>query len=85
MMTWKLNGLIGQCKDTVGGCTYREISRATGLSTSILTTIAKNEVSRADINTINALLNFFSAKLNKQMTTQDLLEFVPDDSINPKG
>lgn len=78
MMTWKLNSLIGECKDTVGGCTYREMSRITGLSTSILSTIAQNEVKRADTNTINVLLNFFSAKLGRNLTTQDLLEFTPD-------
>lgn len=78
MITWKLNSLIGECKDGAGGCTYREISHATGLATSILTTIAKNRVSRADINTIDALLKFFSAKLGRTLTTQDLLEFTPD-------
>ncbi len=82
MIAWKLNKLIGECKDGPDGVTYREISRETGLSTSILTTIAKNRVSRADLNTIDALLMFFSAKLSKHLTTQDLLEFLPKKEEN---
>ena len=74
-MKWQLNQLIGRCKDeTPQGVTYRGISEATGLSTSTLTEIASNRASRADLNTIDALLGFFSEALGEDLSTSDLLK-----------
>jgi transcriptional regulator with XRE-family HTH domain len=78
MMRWKLNTLIGQLRDVdPKAAEYREIHKETGIATSTIALIAKGS-KRVDIDVADRLLNFFSAKLGKQLTTQDLLEFMPD-------
>lgn len=76
-MQWQLNQLIGRAKDKVeGGVGYRDISEATGLSTSTLYYIAKNQAKRADLDTIEGLIDYFSGVLGEELTVNDLLKRV---------
>lgn len=76
-MQWQLNQLIGRAKDKVdGGVGYRDISEATGLSTSTLYYISKNTAKRADLDTIEGLLDYFSGVLEEEITISDLLKRV---------
>ena len=78
MVRWRLNSLLAELKDVAPNeAAYRSISAATGISTSTLTSIARNESRRADFDTIDALLVFFSGKLGRRLVTQDLVEFQP--------
>lgn len=72
-MTWKLNALLGQCKDAGAAVTYRDLSAATGLSTSTIYLIAQNESKRADLETMDSMLEFFSERLGRRLTVDDLL------------
>lgn len=75
VITWKLNALLGDCKDVGRPVTYRDISTATGLSTSTLYMIASNRNTRTDLETIELLLNFFSDRLGKSLETGHLLYY----------
>lgn len=80
MIMWKFKSLVGRCEDMgISGVTYEEIYKATGVSTSTLTGIARNRVVRADLNTIDRLLSFFSDKLGEELTINDLLEWKRDN------
>lgn len=72
-MTWKLNALLGKCKDKGQPITYRDLSTATGLSTSTIYLIAQNKTNRADLGTIEAMLKFFSEKLGEKLKVDDVL------------
>lgn len=72
-MTWKLNALLGQCKDAGAAVTYRDLSTATRLSTSTIYLIAQNESKRADLETMESMLKFFSERLGRRLTVDDLL------------
>lgn len=77
-MTWKLNALLGQCKDKGRPVTYRDLSTATGLSTSTIYNIAQNEAKRADLETIEAMLKFFSERLGQRLAVDDVLSWEAD-------
>lgn len=74
-MKWKLNALIGEAKDLGISISYRDIRDATGVSTSTISFIAQNQAKRADLETMDRLLRYFSEKLGRRLTTADLLEF----------
>jgi len=79
MMRWRINTLIGQLRDIdPKAAEYREIHAQTGISVSTIFLLGRGTSKRADLEVINSLLTFFSEKLNKQLTTQDLLEFTID-------
>lgn len=78
MMMWKLNALLGQCKDAGEAISYRDLSTATGISTSTIYQIAQNQSTRADLKTVEAMLSFFSEKLGRVLQTGDLLHYEPD-------
>lgn len=79
MMRWRLNTLIGQLRDVnPKAAEYREIHKATGIAVSTVALLAKGSSVRTDLEVVNSLLNYFSEKLGKDLTTQDLLEFAPD-------
>lgn len=83
MIMWKLNTLVGRCKDRgIEGLEYREIYKETGVSTSTLTSIMNNKTTRIDRDTVNRLLVFFSDKLGEELTTNDLLEWKRDKAIS---
>ena len=75
-MRWHLKELIGRYESMKGeSIRYEDISQATGLSTNTLTQIARNQATRADLKTINRLLDFFSGALGERLTTDDLLRY----------
>lgn len=81
MMRWKLKSLIAECAEVMGErLTYRQIEADLGISKTTLTHIAQNKTTRTDFGTLNSLLNYLSAKLERPLTTSDLLEFVPDSN-----
>lgn len=76
---WKLKTLLGRCEDRgIGGITYEEIYKDTGVPTSTITSIARNQAKRADLRTISRLLDFFSKKLGEDLTVNDLMEWKRD-------
>jgi len=80
MMRWRINTLMGQLRDIdPKAAEYREISRSTGVSVSTIFLLGRGTSKRTDLDVIDNLLKFFSEKLERQLTTQDLLEFTPDN------
>lgn len=77
-MTWKLNALLGRCKDRGQPVTYRDLSTATGLSTSTIYLIAQNKSNRADLTTIESMLEFFSERLGQRLSVDDVLAWEAD-------
>lgn len=83
MIMWKLNSLVGRCKDRgIGGVKYREIAKATGVSTNTLSGIMQGSTKRIDQETIDRLLRYFSDLLNEELTISDLLEWKRDKAGN---
>lgn len=75
MIRWKFNTLLGQVRDIdPQAAEYRAIYAETGIATSTITAIAKG-TKRVDLDVADRLLTFFSTKIGKRLTTQDLLEF----------
>lgn len=72
-MVWKLNALLGQCKDAGQPVTYLDLSVSAKVSTNTIYHIANNKSLRADLDTIEAMLKFFSERLGRQLTVDDLL------------
>jgi transcriptional regulator with XRE-family HTH domain len=73
-MRWHLKELIGRAESvTQTGISYREISAATGISTNTITQIATGKAKRADLDTVDKLLNYFGGKLGEKLTTDELL------------
>lgn len=72
-MVWKLNALLGQCKDTGRPVTYLDLSVSAKVSTNTIYHVANNKAKRADLDTIEAMLKFFSERLGRQLTVDDLL------------
>ncbi len=58
--------------------TYRRIEEETQISKTAIHRIAANKASRADLATINTLLNYMSRSLGEKLTTNDLLQYEPD-------
>ncbi len=78
-MRWKLKTLQDEAQAVTGErITYEDITSATGLAASTLSTLANNRVARADLATMEKLLSFFSVKLGRRLTTADLIEWVPE-------
>lgn len=78
MLMWKLNTLVGRCKDRGVVVQYRDMSQSTGISTSTLTEIMHGRQKRIDLSTVDRLLTYFSEKLNEDLTIGDLLEWQRD-------
>lgn len=79
-MRWRLKELIAEHTLATGAqLTYEEITAATGLSSNTLSTIATNKARRADLETVDRLLSLFSEKLGRQLSTNDLLRFTPEN------
>jgi len=83
MIMWKLNSLVGRCKDQgISGVKYREIAKATGVSTNTLSGIMQGNTKRIDQDTIDRLLKYFSDLLNEELTISDLLEWKREKAGN---
>lgn len=74
-VAWKLNVLLGQCKDAGRPVTYLDLSVSAKVSTNTIYHIANNKSRRADLETIEAMLEFFSERLDRQLTVNDLLSW----------
>jgi hypothetical protein len=77
MTRWRINTLLGRLKDTDPKLAeYRSIYNATGVATSTISGIV-NGTRRVDLDVVDRLLGYFNEHLGP-LTTQDLIEFVPD-------
>lgn len=77
-MQWYLKELIGRYESRNPGeaLTYRRMQDETGISTTAIHRIAANKATRADLETIDKLLNYFEGKLGEQLELTDLLQRV---------
>ena len=74
MFRWRLRELMGRGSDlTDQKITYDRISEVTGLSKTILTRIGSNQAKRAELETMETLLAYFSDVLGEELNTEDLL------------
>lgn len=80
MLMWKLNVLVGRCKDRGLNIGYREINKATGISTSTIYEITHGRTTRVDFSTVDRLLAFFSEQLDEELSISDLLEWKRESS-----
>lgn len=76
MMEWRLSNLLGEYQQKTGErLTYRAIAEATGISKTTVTAMATGSSKRTDLETLDAVLTFLRAKLDRPLTTDDLLHF----------
>lgn len=74
-MQWHLRTLIGEWESLNGKTlSYRSLSERTKLSKTALQRIGTNAATRADIHTIETLLDFFEKELNRDLIVDDLLK-----------
>lgn len=79
-VTWQLRTLIGQYEDrTKNKLTYRKLADETGLSKTLLNKIGRGTATRADLKTINTLLNFFRSHLGDEIGIDDILKYESAD------
>lgn len=76
-MKWQLRTLIGEYDDMSNGerLTYERLANDTGISKANLNKMGRNRITRADLRTIKTLLDYFSEKLGRKLTTNDLLKY----------
>lgn len=81
-MQWHLKELIGryESRNPKDSLSYRRIETETGIGKTVITKIATNKAARLDLATLNTLLNYFSKKLNEELTIDDMLHWEPDRS-----
>lgn len=81
MMQWRLKSLISAYEEKYprSRLTYERISTDTGISKAVITNIAINRSGRADLSTVNTLLEYFTKMLDKPLVTGDLLHFERDN------
>lgn len=76
MMRWHLKELIGRYESKTGASLpYRRIEEEAGLSKTIISRIATNTASRADLETMDKLISYFEKLLGEELTTDDLLTY----------
>ena len=85
MMRWRLRELMGRSSDLRGKkITYDVIFAETGLSKTVLTRIGSNKAKRAELGTIEILLDYFSRILDEELRIEDLLIYEGDSAgTNP--
>jgi len=75
-INWQLRTLIGEYEDKTGQrLSYDTLSEKTGMSKTLLHRIGKNTAKRADLKTVNSLLEFFGQHLDRTLTTNDILRY----------
>jgi len=74
-LQWKLAGLMALCQQMQRKVTYRELSEAAGLSTSTIYLMVNNQAKRADLETMEKILDFFSDRLGYTLQVTDLLDY----------
>lgn len=73
MIRFNLNVIIARHEqDTGRRWSFTALSKATGLNKNSINSIARNKSRRVDLNTLNALCNFFGCEPG------DLFEYIPD-------
>lgn len=78
-MKWHLKELIGRYESRTGQrLSYRNMAATLGISTNTITQIATNQARRADLNTVDKLLSYFSGLLGENLAVDDLLKRYPD-------
>lgn len=79
MMEWRLLNLIGEHQQkTQERLSYRKIAEETGLSKTTVASMASGKIQRPDLETLDAMLSYLSGKLDRKLTTDDLLHFEED-------
>lgn len=79
MMRWRLAVLLGEYQEQTGHrLSYRALGQAAGLSKTTIAAMANNDMKRADLDTMDAILNYMSKQLDRKLTTDDLLHFEED-------
>lgn len=77
MIRWKFEELRGRISPIPS---VTQIAKEAKLSRYTLQKIKNSESTRVDFDTINALLSWFSDQLEEELNTNDLLEWMEDDS-----
>lgn len=74
-LNWKLATLMAECQERGRKVTYRELSEAANLSTSTIYLMVNNQAKRAELETMQKILSFFSERLGRQLDVIDLLAY----------
>lgn len=73
--------LMGQYQVETGEIlTFSSIADETGIARSTLSRIGHRDNKRVDFEVMDRLLAYFSRKLNRTLTTNDILQWRPDDA-----
>lgn len=85
MMEWRLANLQGEYKQKTGKTlSIRKIALDTGLSKTTIADLANGKIQRPDEKTVSTLLVYLSRMLERELTTDDLWRFVPDNHNTTK-
>ena len=76
MIRWQFKELLGRYTAKTGGdLSYRTITEKTGVSKTTLSAIARGTATRADLDTVEKILQLLSEEMGENLTTQDLIKF----------
>ena len=78
MIKWKLNEIIGTCRDEGDPINLSIVERKTKISYSTLHRISSNKATRVDLGTLDTLIAYFNNEFGAGIVVGDLLEWESD-------
>ena len=76
MIRWKLNSLIGELEDTTKSkYSLARVAKEAEISYPAVHRISQNTADRIDTKTLDKLMMFFSGRLDRRVTVDDLLQY----------
>lgn len=80
MFKWRLAELIIEYMEENGRpMSYRGLARELGMGKTTISDIASGRAKQVNLKTMNTIMQFMSEHLNRPLTTNDLLQYEPDD------
>lgn len=78
MVQWSLYKILGRYQALTGKpMSLNQLADDSGVTRSVVMSIANGHSKRVDLKTLNRLLDYFSDKLDS-VNVADLLEYIPD-------
>jgi DNA-binding Xre family transcriptional regulator len=79
MVQWSLYKLLGRYQAATGQpMSLNQLANDSGITRSVIMTIANGQSKRVDLKTLNRLLDYFADKV-EPVSVADLLEYIPGE------
>ena len=83
MFKWRLAELAIEYQEENGRpLSFRRLAKEVGMSKNTVTAMANGSARQVNLSTMNTILQFLSEHLKRPLTTNDLLQYEPDNEMN---